>query len=714
MSPGATAAISPDELFDIAPGAPRAPSPSIAADVASGIYRAATRPIRLVPGGSAAWAPDGGAVIELSIDVDGVAPLMRVSGVIPLASSLGAPPPRFLGTLIDRGSATWSGASWRLYRSSDGGIAGVETIDLALRGTEAILRLGNGDASSPAIRLRRSTPWFRCVEIEIDREADVSAEASYDTSRNSDRPADWKDQVLDLRSAYARAGVEVRLTDAGALVPQFAAGSAPEPTWCDMELHDAMARYWSQADLGPGFRMWLLCAGLHDEGEALGGVMFDGDSSPDAPQRQGAAVFVRAWMHKVGGNAWNAATPESAQRQLFFNLMHESGHAFNLAHSWQKSLAAGSIPGSGPWLPMDDRPDARSWMNYPFNISGFWWDFPFNFDEGELLFLRHAPLELAMMGGRAFFVDHGAQQEAGMPGLRLALHPREGYDYLEPVRVAARLENVGDDPVEVPDRFELGSTLTVVVEGGGRRFVVRPYVRASVVPRTRRLRKGEFVSFDVYIGGSPRVGSHFLEPDRYKLQVLFHDERRRLAASPVTEVEVRDPASFEVYRLRRVVGGMEGSRVFRFLGSHVLERGRRGIEQLAATLDRSDPGSDAARHAALVLGNPFGRTRRVPGAKRGELRAIAADAKIAGLAYERFLQLGDAGMASRAASQNGPFYGQVAARYLVALASANRLDDARAALKRATTALQKAQIGADILKSLEQKLLDLERRQPPP
>jgi hypothetical protein len=47
----------------------------------------------------------------------------------------------------------------------------------------------------------------------------------------------------------------------------------------------------------------------------------------------------------------------------FWTAVHELGHAFNLAHSWQKSLGTG-------WVPLADQPEARSFMNYPYAVRG--------------------------------------------------------------------------------------------------------------------------------------------------------------------------------------------------------------------------------------------------------------------------------------------------------------------------------------------------------
>ena len=67
--------------------------------------------------------------------------------------------------------------------------------------------------------------------------------------------------------------------------------------------------------------------------------------------------------------------------------------SLKLAHAWQKSLGT-------PWLA--DEAEGRSFMNYPFRVSGgqaaFFADFEDHFSNGELLFLRHAPERFDQMG----------------------------------------------------------------------------------------------------------------------------------------------------------------------------------------------------------------------------------------------------------------------------------------------------------------------------
>src|SRR6266571_6917277 len=117
--------------------------------------------------------------------------------------------------------------------------------------------------------------------------------------------------------------------------------------------------------------------------------MFD-DIGPN--QCQGTALFTKAFISQPPAGDPN---PDAwVRRMIFWTACHEMGHAFNLAHSWQKALGT-------PWIPLANEPEARSFMNYPYNVAAgqtaFFADFEFRFSDGELLFMRHAPARFVEM-----------------------------------------------------------------------------------------------------------------------------------------------------------------------------------------------------------------------------------------------------------------------------------------------------------------------------
>jgi predicted Zn-dependent protease len=84
--------------------------------------------------------------------------------------------------------------------------------------------------------------------------------------------------------------------------------------------------------------MWLLFAGLHED-PLTRGIMFD---YRGVYKRQGAAVFSDRWLMNVPDNYDHRDA--QIRRRRFVTACHETGHCFNLIHSWEKPVRAG-----GPW-----------------------------------------------------------------------------------------------------------------------------------------------------------------------------------------------------------------------------------------------------------------------------------------------------------------------------------------------------------------------------
>ena len=181
-----------------------------------------------------------------------------------------------------------------------------------------------------------------------------------------------------------------------------------------------MQTFWSDFNNVAQWSMWTFFAHRHDIGPGLGGIMFD-DIGPN--HRQGTAIFNDSFISTAPAgdpnpNAW-------VRRMQFWTGVHEMGHAFNLAHSWQKALGT-------PWIALQNDPEARSFMNYPFNVNGgqsqFFSDFDFRFTDPELLFMRHAPARFVQMGNADWFDHHGFEQAEQLPDAAGTLEARSHRD----------------------------------------------------------------------------------------------------------------------------------------------------------------------------------------------------------------------------------------------------------------------------------------------
>ena len=326
-----------------------------------------------------------GMEVELRIDVDGARPLKAVSADY---SEVGRRGPEYRESMqvvapkITHGARVVTIEGTALFSA---GAAAPPHRRHRSRGTRparstATLRhltdrAGGWPSSASA---RSKSEHFRLVELEEATERGVDRPQPYNTaSRRSRARARTLSMIDRVRGGGDRDAHRPRREG-------HRAGSRPavDSAWSDAELHAAMERHFSKLGDGPRWAVWLLHAVTHTDPQ-LAGLMFD----RRGPQRQGCAVFYGP----------EPATTDEQRRDRLYDCVHELGHAFNLPHCWHRTLYAPPIPA---------RPDSLTWMNYPTRNQegpcGFFRDFPFEFDDPEVVHLRHGFRQNVIMGGAPF------------------------------------------------------------------------------------------------------------------------------------------------------------------------------------------------------------------------------------------------------------------------------------------------------------------------
>jgi hypothetical protein len=293
------------------------------------------------------------------------------------------------------------------------------------------------------------------------------------------------------------------------------------------------------------------------------------------------------------------------RRMRFWTTAHEMGHAFNLAHSWQKSLGT-------QWVPLLDEPEARSFMNYPYNVAGgetaFFADFEYRFSDAELLFMRHAPARFVQMGNADWFDHHGFES----PGTALlasefSLEVRANrqnlqFEFLEPVVLEVKLTNRGRDPKILRATTLSPQSLVVVIKPEGkpaRQWI--PYATACIEPRAEVLDPGTSVyeSLPLYAGLN---GWDIAAPGAYAIQVAAEIDGVVVFSDPL-HVRVAAPASFEEEAMAAEFFTEDVGRTLVFGGTAALAKAN---DTLRETVDRLSS-SRAAVHAAVALAQPLAR-----------------------------------------------------------------------------------------------------------
>lgn len=506
----------------------------------------------------------------------------------------------WIADLTAAGENRWIGNIW--YKNGDAAKLPYTSVEIQVGATgstedrQLIVTYSDGVVPHRTTTYEFESSFFRRVEFEIDNVEGVEGVTSIGTYDHPDRPGDLASETLSVDEVYRRAGFDVRRTRATSTVPLAAAHD--NRTWDDAELHDAMQTYWSRFADSPQWSMWVLFAARHDQGRGLGGVMFD-DIGPN--HRQGVAIFTDTNIARAPEEDSNAAA--WVARMKFFTLIHEMGHAFNMAHSWQKSMGT-------PWIGLQDQPAARSFMNYPQYVSGgqqaFFSSFRYRFSNSELLFMRHAPERFVQMGEADWFDDHGFRQAAvsERPAFQLEVRIRpykEVFEFLEPIVVELKLTNVSEEPELVPsDVLSATESMTVILKRKGkptRRWI--PFARYCARSKREILASKESRYQSLFVSAGQN-GWDIADPGVYTVQLALHLGDEDIVSNALhLKVAPAKKRAEEV--LAQDYFADDVGRVLAMDGSFFLSRANDTLQELASQFKNSK----AAFHAQIALANPL-------------------------------------------------------------------------------------------------------------
>ncbi|OJV12649.1 MAG: hypothetical protein BGO21_02575 [Dyadobacter sp. 50-39] len=503
-----------------------------------------------------------------------------------------------------------------LFEASRGLGVGYSTYKLTVTGTGTPTRVYNLDFVSQ---------YFDDVEFEVDKVDNAgNPSTDYSTHSHPNRPASLPNEVLSLENVYKRAGFNATISPNSAPIP--ATGAGANGTWSDSEMHNAMQTYWSRFANKPQWVLWVLFANQHDTGYGLGGVMFD-DIGPN--HRQGTAIFTNSFIQDAP--AGDANPVAWRQRMLFWTAIHEMGHAFNLAHSWQKALSG---PGYNPWIPLLNQPEARSFMNYPYNVSGgqssFFSNFDFRFTNEELQFMRHAPRRFVQMGNENWFSNHGF--EAPQPELftgryKLEVRPnRENntYSFLEPVSIELKLTNTSTEPLALDEHLlqDGGHIVLFVQKDSGTVRKWEPLIVRCHQEHKSMLAPGESI-YGTHLVSASTSGWLIDEPGFYNIQAGV-DMLDEVVMSNVLRVFVAPSTDTEENKIAPDYFTEDVSRALVFDGAPELGKAMDTLKEVADKL----PGTPASFHAAKAVAGPMLKQYKRLEEKDGSLAVVAGKADV--------------------------------------------------------------------------------------
>ena len=540
---------------------------------------------------------------QLRLDVDGWYPQMQVSGTIFAGFAYSV---HWIAELQPAGPNRYKGSIW--YK--DGATAGFPytKVDVHVTGgpfpsTKNVVAKFTGGGATPRTRVYRfRSPSFHTVHLEFDFQESVTPTLNYDTASHPNRPAGLPTGTLTVQDVFRRAGFAVT-TSPGDPVPL--SGAQADALWSNMEMHDAMQTYWSRFMPAAQWALWIFTAGRHEWGSGLGGIMFD---DIGAQHRQGTAVFNDSFISEEP--AGDPAPQASANRLRFWTTVHESGHAFNLAHSWQKTLI---YLGRESWIPLVDDTEARSYMNYPYGVSGgeasFFADFEFRFEDDELLFMRHAPERFVRQGDALWFDHHGFQQAdtAVVPTLSLEVRVNRDpavFEFLEPVTVELKLTNTSSRP-QIIDRLSLmpdGAVTVVTKRDGEPARRLNPFAIFCQQPQLEVLQPGQAIYEPLLASASP-TGWGIAEPGAYTIQAALTLPTGEDIVSAPLRIRVAAPRDPDQDRLAGDFFSDDVARTLAFGGTRAMGH---AVETLQDVADRLAD-SNAAVHANVAIGRSLER-----------------------------------------------------------------------------------------------------------
>jgi hypothetical protein len=568
----------------------------------------------------------------LRLDVDGRYPQMTVSGAIYqlLTERL-----HWIARLTPQPDGSWVGPIW--YKNGNPAslpqtMVRVTAVRSPFPGPRSATVVFSGGGAAVRTRTYKwSSEYFRTCELEYDRVEGSTAVTAIATHAHPRRPSSLPSETLTIEKVYERAGFHVTRSGDNP-IPLVHAGS--NARWSEAEMHDAMQRFWSRFANRPQWAVWTLFASLAEQGNTLGGIMFD-DIGPN--HRQGTAVFSDSFIKEPP--AGDPAPDAWVARMRFWTAIHELGHTFNLAHSWQKVHPP---EWGNSWIPLVNSDTERSFMNYPFRVPGgqsaFFGNFEYRFSDQELLFMRHAPERFVQQGNANWFVNHGFEQvrRSETPTFAFELRSTQGkqpkshaatHQFLDQVVIELKLTNRTDEPQLVDSRLlETADNMTIAIKReGGQAQVHRPHATMCWHSRKRVLEPGASMYASLYLSAG-RDGFYVAEPGRYVVQGALHLDEEDIVSNVLT-LRVLPPRGYDEETFGQDLFMPDVGRVFAFDGTRALQGANATLRE---ALDRFAK-HPVATHARVALALPqavtFKELREGEGQARMQFEGLQPDMK---------------------------------------------------------------------------------------
>lgn len=557
-------------------------------------------------------APSGsGTILELRVDVDGRRPQSRVSGdyfshfhfwIFPftiytssfVVESLTAT--EVAGEMVIMGPVIYYSDPTRINDTIE---VRIPRVSIFSSPADATVKFYSSGTLTATYLCPKISEFFRTVTLEIDRFQGATFPPTANTHVDP-HPADLPNEDLTVAQIFSRAGVDMTVTEDDVLNDP----DSPDPgtNWDEAELHDLME---NRFDLYANSLRWntygVVVPRFGDPNYNPGyyGVMFDWGpwQAGDTYHRQGAAVAYDAIQGRVSGTLYNTA----AKKARFFleTFAHEIGHSFNLPHTWSRS----TNPDSG----------SESFMNYPWGYTGgaggesaFWSNFRWEFDDVELIWMRHADRNDVIFGGRDWIGNNLSiytEPEIETRGAPLKLEVRawDVFDFGQPVRVELKLKNISESNQKLLLCLEPEDGLVTLYIRRPNGDVVRyiPPLYRFQAHNEVEVAPGESIYESALLSFGAK-GPQFQEPGEYIIRAYYNLPNGGLIVSRSCRLRVCVPSGRNSEELAHLLFSREAAKFLYFGGTErypeVTSRLKEAVEKYAKT----DP--VVVRHINAALG----------------------------------------------------------------------------------------------------------------
>ncbi|UWZ83554.1 zinc metalloprotease [Occallatibacter riparius] len=538
-----------------------------------------TLPYRKVSGRYRGTA--NGFVLELRVDIDGIHPLLKVSGdyfsmqgatLVYFGSFIVNAPhvttSKQFVTITGVAADTWNTAYNHIKITIRRSLLLQSPAPATVQWFDAAGHLG------ASYLCQYQSAYFRRVEFETDRVSDEIT-PPLDVYNTGSLPSGGAARNLTVVDAYKEAGIELVPDSASDVIPMTEVGA--DTKWNDAELHACMQKHFSLWKDVPQWKVWEVLCWAHVEGPGLLGIMFD----QQGPQRQGCAVFYQGM---------NGVTPAMRREQLYCEV-HELGHCFNLLHSWQKQYAT---------PPQPNRPSSYSWMNYPWMFPGggegaFWSGFDFHFDDPELIHLRHGYFLDVVPGGHDFGVGAALEDKTAFidsitdnSGLTLTLStekPAKSVLFGEPVHIKLSLQGRPGSTVDPHLQPNEGRVQIGICRPDGKVLTYRPLIDHCVKAQLLTMGTETPKLEELVYCGYGKDGFYFDRTGFYQIRAIYNAPDGSRVMSNILHLRVRHPVNAADEDVADLLFGDEQGTLLYLNGSDS-EFLRKGNERFDDVLDK--------------------------------------------------------------------------------------------------------------------------------